>query len=101
MTEMWDQWKKGFYAWENATAEYMESVLKNPGVLGPSGHMLSGAMRARAKGEHALAKFWGNWGLPTKRDQERSLHTLNQISSKLIDLEERMIDLEAKLDAKD
>jgi len=51
MTEMWDQWKKGFYAWESTTAEYMESVLKNPAVLGPSGHMLSGAMKARAKGE--------------------------------------------------
>ena len=91
---MWDQWKKGFYAWENATAEYMETVLKNPAVLGPSGHLLSGAMKARGQGEQALAKFWGGWGLPTKRDQERSLHALNQITSKLIDLEERLADLE-------
>lgn len=94
---MWDQWKKGFYAWENATAEYMETVLKNPAVLGPSGHLLSGAMKARGQ-EQALAKFWGGWGLPTKRDQERSLHALNQIQSKLMDLEERLGDLETKLD---
>ncbi|MBX3268680.1 MAG: hypothetical protein KF729_00370 [Sandaracinaceae bacterium] len=94
MTEMWDQWKKGFYAWENATAAYMEDVLKNPAVLGPSGHLLSGAMKARAQGAEALAKFWGGWGLPTKRDQERSLHALNQIQSKLLDLEERLADLE-------
>jgi hypothetical protein len=100
MTEMWDQWKKGFYAWENATAQYMEQVLKNPAVLGPSGQLLSGAMKARAKGEQALAQFWGGWGLPTKRDQERSLHALNQIQSTLIDLEERLTDLEARLDEK-
>jgi len=97
---MWDQWKKGFFAWEGATAEYMESVLKNPAVLGPSGHLLAGAMRARGKGERTLAQFWGNWGLPTKRDQERSLHALNQIQSKLLDLEERLVDLDARLDRK-
>lgn len=98
MTEMWDQWKKGFYAWENATAEYMESVLKNPAVLGSSGHLLSNAMKARAKGDRALAQFWGGWGLPTKRDQERSLHALNQIQSKLIDIEERLAELETRPD---
>ena len=97
--EMWDQWKKGFYAWENATAEYLETVLKNPAVLGPSGQVLQGAMKARAAGSDALAQFWGGWGLPTKRDQERSLHALNQIQSQLIDMEERLHDLEAKLAA--
>ena len=94
---MWNQWKKGFYAWENATAEYLETVLKNPSVLGPSGQMLQGAMKARAAGSDALAQFWGGWGLPTKRDQERSLHALNQIQSKLIDMEERVMELEAEL----
>ena len=96
MSDMWEQWKKGFFVWENATAQYMEDVLKNPAVLGPSGQLLSGAMKARAKGEHALAQFWGGWGLPTKRDQERTLHALNQIQSKLIDLEERLEELQPK-----
>ena len=94
MSEMWEQWKKGFYAWESATAQYVETVLKNPLVLGPSGQMLSGAMKARAKSNEALAKLWGGWGLPTKRDQERSLHQLNQIRSHLLDLEERLERLE-------
>ena len=94
--DMWEQWKKGFFAWENATADYMEQVLKNPGVLGPSGQLLGGAMKARAAGAEALAQFWGGWGLPTKRDQERTLHALNQIQSSLIDLEERLAELEAK-----
>jgi hypothetical protein len=96
MTDMWDQWKKGFFAWENTTANYFEEVLKNPVVLGPAGQILGGAMKARAAGEQALAQFWGGWGLPTKRDQERTLHALNQIQSTLLDLEERLAAIEAK-----
>ena len=26
-----DEWKKGFDAWENATAEYLETVISLPG----------------------------------------------------------------------
>jgi hypothetical protein len=29
-------------------------------------------------------------GLPTKRDQERVLHLLNQLQSKVMDLEEKL-----------
>ena len=98
--EMWDHWKKGFYAWEDATAQYLEGVLKSPAVLGPSGQILSSAMKARAAGSDALARYWGGWGLPTKRDQERTLHALNQIQSRLLDLEDRLRDIEDKLDGR-
>jgi hypothetical protein len=30
--------------------------------------------------------------MATKRDQERALHTLNQLESRLLDLEERLAD---------
>jgi hypothetical protein len=86
----WDMWKKGFDAWENATAQYIEQILKNPVVLGPSGAMLSGAMKAKAAGDKAAASIWGAIGLPTKRDQERTLHALNQLQSRLMDLEEKL-----------
>jgi hypothetical protein len=88
----WDMWKKGFDAWESATAQYMEQVLKNPLVLGPSGAMLTAVMKAKAEAEKTQAKMWGSLGLPTKRDQERTLHALNQIQSRLIDLEEKLAD---------
>jgi hypothetical protein len=86
----WDLWKKGFDAWENATAEYAEKLLKSPLVLTPGGAMLSAVMKAKAVSDKASATFWGNLGLPTKRDQERTLHALNQLQSRLIDLEERL-----------
>lgn len=89
----WDQYKKAFDVWESATAEYMEKVLKNPLVLGPSGAMLTAFMKLKASSDKAVADAWGAMGLPTKRDQERTLHALNQIQSRLMDLEERLADI--------
>lgn len=92
---MWDLWKKGFYAWENATSQYMESWLQSPFVLGPSGTMLTAVMKAKAAQDKAMAQAWGRFGVATRRDQERTLHALNMIQSRLMDLEERLQDMES------
>lgn len=96
---LWETWKKGFDAWENATAKYFDGVLKNPAVLGSSGAMLTATMKAKAAYEKALSQWWAAWGLPTRTDQERSLHALNQLQSRLLDLEEKIADLTAQRDA--
>jgi len=87
---LWETWKKAFYAWEDNTAKYMEEVMKSPLLLGPSGMMLGSAMKAKAKYDQKAASWVGNLGLATKRDQERSLHKLNQLESRLYDLEEQL-----------
>ena len=87
---LWETWKKGFDAWENITARYLEQVLKSPLILEPAGAMLTAAMKAKASSDKMVAAFWGAWGLPTKRDQERTLHALNQLESRLLDLEEKL-----------
>jgi hypothetical protein len=87
---LWDWYKKGFYAWEGATAKVLEQWLKSPLVLGPSGALLTATMKAKAQSDRIAATVWGAWGLPTKRDQERMMHALNQVQSKLIDLEEKL-----------
>lgn len=87
---LWETWKKAFYSWEDATAKYMEEWLKSPLVLAPSGMMLGGAMKAKASLDKKTADIVGAMGLATKRDQERSLHALNQLESRLIDLEEKL-----------
>jgi hypothetical protein len=92
---MWDLWKKSFDAWENATAQLVEQWMKSPLVLGPSGTMLTAAMKAKAASDQLTARAWGAIGLPTKRDQERALHALNQLESKLLDLEEELAELRA------
>lgn len=87
---LWETWKKGFDAWENATAKYMEQVLKSPLVLGPSGLMLGAAMKAKATYDKAAANWVGSMGVATKRDQERTLHAIHQLESRLLDLEEKL-----------
>lgn len=89
----WDTWKKAFDAWEQSTAQYLETVLQSPLVLWPSGALLSATMKARARANDTMTRTWGSLGLPTKRDQERTLHALNQLQSRLLDLEERLDDL--------
>jgi len=89
---VYDTWKRGFNAWEKATAEAFENLLRNPAVLTPAGAMLSAATRAKAASDRAAARFWGSWGLSTKRDQERVLHKLNQLESRLLDLAEELED---------
>jgi hypothetical protein len=88
----WEVYKKWFNAWEGATAKYLETVLKNPLVLEPAGAWLSAAMKTKSASDRLAANFWGSLGLPTKRDQERALHKLNQLESRLMDLEERLED---------
>jgi predicted nucleotidyltransferase len=90
MTAMWDMWKRGFYAWENSTANYLEHWLKSPLVLQPSGKMLSTMMKMKAAQQRAAAQVASNMGLSTREDQERMMHALNQIQSRLMDLEEKL-----------
>ena len=90
----WQQWKKGFDAWERATAEYVSRALENPAVLGPAGALLTAAMKAKTAADRVAHQFWGGLGLATKRDQERGLHKLNVLESKLLDLEERLASIE-------
>jgi hypothetical protein len=86
----WDTWKKGFDVWEQRTAEFTEQLLKSPLMLEPAGLMLSTAMKLKAASDQAVAAWWASVGLPTRRDQERTLHALNQLQSRIIDLEERL-----------
>lgn len=87
---VWDMWKKGFDAWESATASYMEQVLKNPLLLGPSGKIMAEGMKMKAQQEKLNAQWVGMMGMATKRDQERVLFQLQQIQSRLSDIEEKL-----------
>ena len=86
---MWTAWKQGFAAWEHATAQYMEKVLANPAVLTPAAAALTAAMKAKAATDRALSTWWSAWGLPTRHEQLVALHKLNQLESRLLDLEEQ------------
>lgn len=91
---MWEMWKKGFYIWEKNTAIFYEQLLKSPLMLTPAGSILNEVMKGKAALNDATAKVWGSVGLSTKKDQERTLHALNMIQSRLSDLEEKLEDRE-------
>jgi len=92
---MFDEWKKGFDAWEQATARLFETWMKSPLVLEPSGAMLTAVMRMKKASDDALRSWWGALGVATKRDQERTLYEVQRLHSRLTDLEERLEDLGA------
>ena len=92
----WQLWKKGFDAWEGATATFLESALKSPLVLMPAGQLMTAMFKAKTAQDGALAKMWGQFGLSTRHDQERALHALNQLQSRLLDIEEALEDERAE-----
>ena len=97
--QYWEQWKKGFGTWEKATATYLDSVVRNPMMLGGAGTLLTGVMKSKSATDKALATWWGSLGLPTKRDQERGLHKLNALESRIFDLEEELAELRSSQQA--
>lgn len=92
----WKLWKQMFGAWESATATYFDTVLRSPALLEPAGAWLTAMMKLKASADQMTASGWGWVGLPTKRDQERTLHLLNQLHSRILDLEERLEDATGK-----
>jgi hypothetical protein len=52
--------------------------------------MLTMAMKAKKAADDVKEQVWAQAGLPTKRDQERALHMLNQLQSRIMDLEEKL-----------
>ena len=88
--DLWASWKKGFDAWEDATARHVERWLRSPLLLEPSGLVLKALTAGKALSDELSAVWWSALGLPTRRDQERTLHRLNELESRLLDLEEQL-----------
>jgi hypothetical protein len=86
----WEMWKQTFNTWETTTSRYLENVMSNPAVLNPAAALLTAATKVKAVTDRAASQWWAMLGLPTRVDQERSLHKLNQLESRLLDLEEQL-----------
>lgn len=89
----WKLWKQMFGVWEQSTTAYFDQLLRSPVVLEPAGAWLTSMMKLKATADEMAASGWGWLGLPTKRDQERTLHLINQLHSRILDLEERLEDV--------
>ncbi len=87
---MWDDWKKSFDTWEDRTARFFEVALKSPLVLRPAAAALTAGLRAKSAADKLATGMVARLGLPTKVDQERTLHAIHRLESRLIDLEEKL-----------
>ena len=87
---LWDRFKTGFEQWEERTAGRVELALRSDRVLRPVGSALTVAMKAKRVADRAVAGVWSTIGLPTRRDQERTLHAIHQLQSRILDLEEQL-----------
>ncbi len=84
MTDPWTTWKRGFDAWEQATAKFTEQLMSSPLLLEPSGAMLGAMMKARAEADRRAASWWSTVGLPTRHDQERMMQAFNLLHSGIL-----------------
>lgn len=87
---MWDDWKKSFDTWEDRTARLFEVALKSPIVLRPAAAALTAGLRAKAAADKLATGMVARLGLPTKVDQERTLHAIHRLESRLMDVEEKL-----------
>lgn len=92
----WKIWKGGFDRWEKSTAEYLDKALQNPGFLGPSAGLLKMAMQTKSSSDKAMARWWSTLGLTNRDEQDRTLHRINQLESRILDLEEEVQELRGK-----
>ncbi len=76
--------------WERSASAYFDVLLASPLTVAPLGSLVTGVARARRLSRRALDAWWGALGLPTRREQERAQHSLNELASRLEDLEERL-----------
>jgi hypothetical protein len=98
---LWDRFKTGFTQWEEKTAGRVELALRSDRVLQPVGRVLTVTMKVKRVADRAIAGAWSSIGLPTRRDQERTLHAIHQLQSRLLDLEERLAEARPPPDRRD
>lgn len=89
----WKSLLKQFDRWENTTAAFSTEVLRSPLLLNPIGSAITQTFQAKSGLDRVLQQCWSALGLPTRTEQERVLHALNQLESRLYDLEEKLSDL--------
>lgn len=89
----WKTWKSGFDRWEKTTAEYLESTLQKASVLGPSANLLRVVMQAKIGTSRVVGKGLRAVGLTSRDQQDRAMHRINQLESKVLDLQEELDDL--------
>lgn len=79
-----------FEQFEKDLDERLEKVLKNPVFLQAVGTALNLNSYRKAWTNQALIAGWKMLQLPNKRDQERTLHLINELHHRVAELETKL-----------
>jgi hypothetical protein len=82
--------RDSFAIWEKFIAQYGDQVLRSPLFLRVLGQNLEISLGLQETAQQNLLALWRAWGLPTRADQELSLHKLNRLQSQVDQLTRRV-----------
>lgn len=84
--------RQAFNFWERTTRTYFDTLIRSPLFLTASGAGLNSFFMLKKATDQGLATFISGMGLPTRKDQIKALHLLNQLEGRLDDLEFKLAD---------
>lgn len=79
--------KQAFNLWERTTSACFEELARNSTFLSANGAGLNSVLNFKKIADMSSQYYLSSIGLPTRRDQERTLHLLQQIEGRLDDLQ--------------
>jgi hypothetical protein len=91
-------YKEYFDIWEKHTARYLDTVLRSPLFLEALDLNLKTSLAWQQTGQKALEAVQHSWGVPTRSDQERLQHQVNQLTTQVRQLAQRVDALEQDKD---
>jgi hypothetical protein len=79
--------RQAFQMWERTTSAYFDALVRNTAFLTASGTSMNSIFELKKLADLGMRQFLTAMGLPTRRDQERTLDLLQKIEGRLDDLQ--------------
>lgn len=86
--------RKLFSEWEKKLAEFMDKRMRDPDFMSLVGRGISSSMDAKSAFDARMEEWFRSLNLPTKQDLEKIWSTLNNLETRVIDIEDRLSALE-------
>jgi BMFP domain-containing protein YqiC len=88
--------KKMVQEWEKNLAKYMDKTMRDPGFMQLVSRNLGTSLDVQKVVKDQMQKGLAGLSIPTSEDLKKVFTVLNRVESLLLDLEERVTDLEGK-----
>ena len=88
--------KKMVQEWEKNLAKYMDKTMRDPGFMQLMSRNLGTSLDVQKMVKDQMQKGLAGLSIPTSEDLKKIYTVLNRVESLLLDLEERVQDLEAR-----